>query len=150
MCFFIYYILYERSISYIRSDSSKDDVEVILNEWLKSMHQLSLEWVIDLQKEIKGRCISTFLPDIIDFRINTIYFSLDLPPNHVSWISILVDEETTCVLNNRLEYKGRDVYFSSKMTLREYIDWIHENEYRPEVCIQEAIVNNFNRCNISD
>ena len=108
--------------------TKKERLPSIINWWLKTLKLLWEDWIIDLPEKLRRECSKSFYPqNLIDFRINTLYFTLDEPPNYSNWISIIIDTDKEEVLNNSIEYQGYDIYMKSRMKLAEFLErskWI--------------------------
>ena len=101
--------------------SNREHIEAIIADGLKTLQLQADEGLIDLEKTIKAKCL--YWPSsekLLSLRSSTNYFRLDLPPNNIPWVSILVDETKIDVMNNWLEYT-EEIYFSSRMSLSTFL-----------------------------
>jgi hypothetical protein len=98
----------------------KPQFTTIVNWGLKTLKQLSIEWVEDLSRMIQSKCIYWLDPEIQVFRVNRIYFSPERPPQTCNFVSLMVPGDTL-VLDNWLEQKSAREYFGSAIPLSQHI-----------------------------
>jgi hypothetical protein len=102
--------------------SEPEHIDLVVSNGLKTLQQQADEGLINLERVIKEKCVSLLIPEeLIPFRLSTNYFRLNQPPDPVPWVSIMVEENETEVVNNNLEYMDVGVYFSSRMFLSTYL-----------------------------